>query len=70
MTASAGNPRVLMLAFGHPDNVLSLCKAVSRHVCMELVFVVSEDRFRQGILDIDLSDMPYGLNSSDVSKRF
>lgn len=70
MKASAGKPKVLMLAFGHPDNVLSLCKAVSWHVHVELVFVVAEDRFRQGILDIDITSMPYGLNSYDSSKQF
>ncbi|MCG8550848.1 MAG: glycosyltransferase family 4 protein [Desulfobacterales bacterium] len=63
MKASAGKPHVLMLAFGHPDNVLSLCRAVSREVCLELVFVVSGDRFRQGIMDIDITGLSYGLNS-------
>jgi glycosyltransferase involved in cell wall biosynthesis len=67
MKAFAGKPKVLMLAFGHPDNVLSLCKALSQNVYIDLVFVVSGDRFRQGIMDIDISDLSYGLNSHDKS---
>ncbi len=67
MKESAGKPKVLMLAFGHPDNVLSLCRAISRDVDVELVFIISGDRFRQGIIDIDISKMPYGLSSYDES---
>lgn len=59
-----------MVAFGHPENVLSLCKAVSLNARIELVFVVSKERFRQGIMDIDISKMPYGLNSYHDSLRF
>ena len=70
MKASAGKSKVLMVAFGHPENVLSLCKAVSREVHIDLVFVVAEERFRQGILDIDISSMDYGLNLYSVSIEF
>ncbi len=70
MMASAGNRKVLMLAFGHPENVLSLCKAVSRELYIELVFLVAKDRFRQGIMDCDISTMPYGLNCYEVSNKY
>jgi glycosyltransferase involved in cell wall biosynthesis len=70
MKASAGKPKVLMLAFGHPENVLSLCKAVSRKVQLELVFVVAKEQFREGIVDIDISSMRYGLNSYHESINF
>lgn len=70
MRESAGNFKVLMIAFGHPDNVLSLCKALSDVMEINLIFVVSGNHFRQGIFDIDLSSMPYGLNDEEISNKF
>ena len=53
-----------MIAFGHPDNVLSLCKNIADVTELSLVFVMSGDRFQQGILNIDISNLNYGLNTS------
>lgn len=57
--------KVLKIAFGHPDNVLSLCSNLSKEVDLTLLFVVSGDRFQQGIFDIDLRDKPCGLYADD-----
>jgi len=62
MKGSAGNTKVLLIAFGHPDNVLSLANAVSDKVDLNLIFVVAGDTFRQGILDINIQSLPYGLS--------
>lgn len=61
MKGSAGKTKVLLLAFGHPDNVLSLANAVSDKVQLSVVFLVSGDHFRQGILDLNLKSLPYEL---------
>jgi len=55
--------RILKIAFGHPDNVLTLTREMSRQMDVTLVFVVSGDRFTEGILDQDLQSLHYGLNT-------
>jgi glycosyltransferase involved in cell wall biosynthesis len=61
--------RVLMIAFGHPDNVLSLYKNVKPKINMQLVFVVSGERFKQGVLNIDVRGLRYGLNGYEESTK-
>lgn len=70
MKEFAGKEKVLMVAFGHYENVLSLCKAVSQVLPIQLVFVVSGMKMQSGILDIDISTMKFGLNSNAESARF
>jgi glycosyltransferase involved in cell wall biosynthesis len=60
--------KVLMIAFGHPDNVLSLYKNIKSKIDINLVFVASGNRFTRGILNIDISSLKYGINSSEDSK--
>jgi len=67
--ASTGKPKVLMIAFGHPDNVLSLCKNITDVVNVSLVFVMSGSRFQQGILDVDISNLNFGLNTKENSLK-
>ncbi len=57
--------KVLLLAFGNPDNVLTLCRHLSARVELTLVFTVSGDRFRQGVMDADLSLLRNGLNTDE-----
>ena len=61
--------RVLMIAFAHPDNVLSLYKNVKNKIHISLVFVVAGDKFKQGVLNIDISSLHYGINGADKSAR-
>ncbi len=53
--------KVLIIAFGNPDNVLSLSKHLAKKTDLTLMYVVSGDKFRQGILDLDLHSLPNGL---------
>jgi len=57
--------KVLLLAFGNPDNVLTLCRHLSARVELTLVFAVSGERFRQGVMDADLSYLRNGLNTDE-----
>jgi len=59
----------LIIAFGHPDNVLSLCKNISGVVNVSLVFVMSGSRFQQGILDVDINNLNFGLNTKENSLK-
>lgn len=61
--------KILVLAFGNPDNVLTLCRHLSARVELTLVFVVSGDRFRQGVMDADLSFLKNGLNTDEGAIR-
>ncbi len=54
---SAGKLKVLIIAFGHPDNVLSLAYHLSKKVDLTVLFVAFGDRFQRGILDLDLKDV-------------
>lgn len=53
--------KILLLAFGNPDNVLSLSRHLSSCVELTVVFAVSGDRFRQGVMDADISGLDSGL---------
>lgn len=53
--------KVLIIAFGNPDNVISLSKAVSRNTDLTLLFVLSGNDIKQGILNINLSSVKNGL---------
>lgn len=54
--------KVLMIAFGHPDNVLSLCANLSQQVDLTLVFVLAgKEQYQEGILQVKLQDQDYGL---------
>ncbi|MCE1166094.1 MAG: glycosyltransferase family 4 protein [Bacteroidetes bacterium] len=60
--------KVLLLAFGNPDNVITLSKHLSARVDFTLAFAVSGDKFRQGVMDADISELKPGLNI-DQSKN-
>jgi glycosyltransferase involved in cell wall biosynthesis len=61
--------KVLMMAFGNPDNVLSLCKNISAKIDLTLIFVLSGKHFRQGVLDINLELLSPGLHTDKESIR-
>jgi len=65
--ALTGKPKVLMIAFGHPDNVLSLSKAISEIIDFNLVFFVSGDIYEEGVLSLNVKDLDFGLNSYEKS---
>jgi len=64
--------KVLIIAFGHPDNVLSLSKALSKKIDLTLLFVASGHRFQEGVLNIDMSKLSNGLckDKSLINKIF
>ena len=53
--------KVAIVAYGHADNVVCLARALSKHIPVTLVFVVSGKRFIASIFDWDICDLPYGL---------
>lgn len=53
--------KVLIIAFGNPDNVLSLSKHLGEKTDLTVMYVVSGDKFKQGILDLDIRNLPNGL---------
>ena len=59
--------KVLMIAFGHPDNVLTLCKYLTRSIDFNLIFFVSGNIYEEGVLSIKLDSLNYGLNSYEDS---
>jgi glycosyltransferase involved in cell wall biosynthesis len=59
--------KVLMVAFGHPDNVFSLSKALYGAIDFNLIFFVSGDIYEEGVLSIPLKNLNFGLNSYETS---
>jgi glycosyltransferase involved in cell wall biosynthesis len=59
--------KVLMIAFGHPDNVFSLSKALCKTIDFNLIFFVSGDLYEEGVLSIPLQNLDFGLNSYERS---
>ena len=57
--------KLLMIAFGHTEHALSLCKALAGKINVTLLFVVSGDRFTDGILNIDVSSLPFGVTDNE-----
>jgi glycosyltransferase involved in cell wall biosynthesis len=53
--------KILIIAFGNPDNVLSLSKHLGVKADLTVMYVVSGDKFKQGIFDLDIRSMPNGL---------
>lgn len=59
--------KVLMIAYGHPDNVFSLSKALGEIINFEMIFFVSGDLYEEGVLSISLKNLDYGLNPYQAS---
>ena len=64
--------KVLILAFGHPDNVLSLAKNLSQEVDLTVLFVTQGRRYQEGILDLNLEEIQEGVitEKSLIAKAF
>ena len=45
--------KVVIIAFGHPDNVFSLSHHLSKKVELTVVFCISENSYQDGILEIN-----------------
>jgi glycosyltransferase involved in cell wall biosynthesis len=56
-----------MIAFGHPDNVFCLSKALSGAIDLNLIFFVSGELYEEGVLSIPLQNLDFGLNSYEKS---
>jgi glycosyltransferase involved in cell wall biosynthesis len=54
---------LLVVAFGHTENVLTLCKELSKKITLHLCFIFSGDKVQNGILELNLSKLNYGLNT-------
>jgi len=67
-----GKMNVLIIALGHPDNILSLAYHLSQNVNLTVLFVMSGNKYREGILDLDLSELDYGLtwDPAKINKVF
>jgi len=48
--------KVLIIAFGHPDNVFSLSHHLSKKVDLTVLFCVSNKQYQDGILEIQLKE--------------
>lgn len=61
--------KLLVVAFGHTENVLTLCKELSKKLTLHLCFIFSGERVQNGIIELDLRKLKYGLNTgNDVIK--
>jgi glycosyltransferase involved in cell wall biosynthesis len=58
--------KVLILAFGHSENVLCMAQAAAAQMEVTVCFCGAGDRFRHGILDVDLTALPYGLTQDST----
>jgi len=56
-----------MIAYGHPDNVFSLSKALAGTIDFKMIFFVSGDLYEEGVLSISLKNLDYGLNPYQAS---
>ena len=61
--------KVLIIAFGNPDNVLSLCRNMSGKIDVTLMFVLSGNQIRQGVLNINLESVVTGLHTDEEKVR-
>lgn len=62
--------KLLVVAFGHTENVLTLCKELSKKLDLHLCFIFSGNKVQNGVIDLDLSKFKYGLNTgSEIIKR-
>ncbi len=62
--------KVLITVFGNPDSVLSLSKHLSEKSEVTVLLVVSGDKVRHGVLNVDIRNVPSGLitKKSEVIK--
>jgi glycosyltransferase involved in cell wall biosynthesis len=58
-----------MIAFGNPDNVLSLCRNLSVKSDLTLLYVLSGNQIKQGVLDINLESVENGLHTDRDTVR-
>jgi len=61
--------KIVIVAYGHADNVICLAKHLSASSDVTLIFVTSGDRFTRSILDWDLRNLPFGLTTDQQTVR-
>src|SRR6056297_128634 len=59
--------KVLIIAIGHPDNVLSLALHLAKKVNLTVLYVVAGSRSQRGILDLGLRELKNGHYNSEES---
>jgi glycosyltransferase involved in cell wall biosynthesis len=64
MKESAGRLKIVIIAFGNVENVLSHAKALSSKVDLTLIFVFAGELYKAGILKMDLTQLSFGLETS------
>ena len=57
--------KLLIISFGHTENALSVCRAISEKIDVTLLFVASGNTFKEGILNVNICSLPYGITDSD-----
>jgi len=63
--------KILIIAFGNPDNVLTLSKHLGEKAELTVMYVVSGDKFKEGIFNLDLRSLPNGLTmDKDEVKKY
>lgn len=63
--------KLLVVAFGHTENVLTLCKELSKKIDLHLCFIFSGNKVQNGVVELDLNKVKYGLNTgSEIIKHF
>lgn len=64
--------KVLIIAFGHPDNVFSLAHYLGEKVDLTVLYIAVGDRFTRGILDLKFDDNNHGYFNSEkyINKYF
>ena len=55
--------KVVIVAFGHPDNVFSLCSNLAEKSELTLVYLLPGKRYQRGILNFEVGDEAYGLHT-------
>jgi len=53
--------KIIIVSYWHPDSGLTLAKHLSSKVDLTFLLVVYGDRYQQGLLNLDLRKIPYGL---------
>ena len=57
--------KVLLIAYGHPDNVFSLVRRLGAACDLTVIYVAYGERFTRGLLDLELSKLPIGLTMDE-----
>lgn len=66
-TKSLPRRKVLLIAYGHPDNVFSLARRLGTACDLTVMYVAYGERFTRGLLDLDLKRLPIGVTTDSAT---